>query len=152
MLKMLSRNMPTSWQAFQWVRRKVVPLSDSDSTFAEGPWVPSTSSPTFEKEPRQNHGRRYGNQIIIPVLHAHIFNVPCTVEPSKFGPAKQAVEYVPHLVEESHNIVVTHECWFVGRGLGQIGNHSCQWVAAFSVGQFTTGENGPNSSMRIFAG
>lgn len=55
------------------------------------------------------------------------------MEPSEFCLAQEPVEDVAHFMEECHDIIVAHESRFVGCGLGKIGDHSRQWVAAFPV-------------------
>lgn len=59
------------------------------------------------------------------------------------------MEDMSHFVEKCHNVVMSHECRFLGRRFGEIGYHGSSWVTAFPRGQFVTWKEGPDCSMRV---
>jgi len=58
---------------------------------------------------------------------------PGAVESTILRLAQQAMEYMSHLVEESNNVVMSHQCRLVRCGLSQVGNHSCNRIDSLSV-------------------
>ncbi len=63
---------------------------------------------------------------------------------------EETVEDVTHLMEECDNIIVSHESWFTGSGLGEVGNHGCQGVATRAIGLVIPSEEAPHCRMRVF--
>ena len=55
------------------------------------------------------------------------------MEPREPRLTQQPVEDMSHLMEECHNIIVSHEGGLVGCRLRKVGNHGCQWIAARAV-------------------
>ena len=66
------------------------------------------------------------------------------------GFAQQGMENMAHLMEERHDIVVSHQSRFIWSGFRQIGNHRSQRIVAHIVWKLITSQNRPDSSMRIF--
>ena len=66
------------------------------------------------------------------------------------GFAQQTMENMTHLMEERHGIVVSHQSRFIRSGFRQIGDHRRQRIVARIVRKFITGQETPDSSMRIF--
>ncbi len=50
------------------------------------------------------------------------------MESREFGSAQQTVEDVPHLVEESDNIVMPHDCGLIRCRLCKVSNHRSERV------------------------
>ena len=55
-----------------------------------------------------------------------------------------------HLMEERHDIVVSHQSRLLWSGFRQIGNHCSQRIVACIVWKLITSQERPDSSMRIF--
>lgn len=67
-----------------------------------------------------------------------ILNVPSSMESREFRFAKQTMEHMSHLMEERHNVIVSHQSGPVRRGLGEVGNHCGYWVASLPIRAFVT--------------
>ena len=67
-----------------------------------------------------------------------ILNVPSSMESREFGFAEQTMEHMTHLMEERHNVIVSHQSGLVRRGLGEVGNHCGHWVASLPIKAFVT--------------
>ena len=76
--------------------------------------------------------------------------LPCSMESSILGFAQQTMEDMAHLVEERHDIVMSHQSRFLGSGFRQIGDHRSQRIVACIVWKIITSQDRPNSSMRVF--
>ena len=74
------------------------------------------------------------------------------MESRVLGFAQQTMENMTHLMEERHDIIVSHQSRFLRSGFRQIGNHRSQRIVAFIVWKIITSQERPNSSMRIFRG
>lgn len=72
------------------------------------------------------------------------------MESRKLRLTEEPVEDVTHLMEECDNIVVSHESWFTGSGLSEVGNHGCQGVATRTIGLVIASEETPHGRMRVF--
>jgi hypothetical protein len=76
-------------------------------------------------------------------------SLPRSVEASKLSLTQQPMEYMSHLVEERHDIVVSHQRWFVGCRFGKVGDHGSKWIAALSIWQIVACKERPDSRMRV---
>ena len=66
------------------------------------------------------------------------------------GFAQQTMENMAHLMEECHDIVVSHQSRFLRSRFRQIGDHRSQRIVTCIVRKLITSQKRPNSSMRIF--
>jgi hypothetical protein len=72
------------------------------------------------------------------------------MESAEFGVAEKAMEYVAHLVEESDNIIMSHQSGLLNSFLSEIGDHGGNWIASLAIGTVIASEKGPNSCMGVF--
>ena len=72
------------------------------------------------------------------------------MEPRILGFAQQTMENMTHLMEERHDVVVSHQSRFLRSGFSQIGDHRRQRIVACIAWKLITGQERPDSSMRIF--
>jgi hypothetical protein len=60
------------------------------------------------------------------------------------------MENMAHLMEECHDIAVSHQSRFLWGGFRQISDHRSQRIVACIVWKIITSQERPNSSTRIF--
>jgi uncharacterized Ntn-hydrolase superfamily protein len=77
-------------------------------------------------------------------------NQLCSMESRIFRFAQQTMENMAHLMEERHDIVMSHQSRFLRSGFRQIGDHRSQRIVACIVWKVITSQERPDSSMRIF--
>jgi hypothetical protein len=66
------------------------------------------------------------------------------------GFAQQTMENMAHLMEERHDIVVSHQSGFLWRGFRQISDHRSQRIVACIVWKLIASQERPDSSTWIF--
>lgn len=63
--------------------------------------------------------------------------------------AEQTMEDMTHFMEERHDIIMTHECGTLGRGLREVGDHGRDRIVTLSIGKVVPGNKRPDCSMRV---